>query len=62
MTENLAHRKKFGAIKYVNKRFNLKREKIQVHIAGQSQIHALMVGRASAALNVMVFAERIKSC
>jgi hypothetical protein len=62
MTENSAHSKKFGAIKYVNKRFNLKREKIQVNIAGQSQVHALMAGRASAALNVLMFTERIKSC
>ena len=62
MAENLAHRKKFGAIKYVNKRFNLKIEEIQVNMAGQSQVHALTVGTASAALNVLVFAERIKSC
>jgi len=40
----------------------LKREKIRFSTSGQSQVHALTVGRASAALNVPVFTERIKSC
>jgi len=62
MTENLVHRKKSGAIKCVNKRFNLKRDKIQVNIPGQIQVQALTVGRASATLNVLVFTETIKSC